>query len=108
MSKTPHSRAQTDLADLSVGVGDAVRLVMRKGLVAGMKTAATSYFAPLWPALAAAKLFAAASKLSFRPVTFAPGSSALESEQDAYLQQMAPLMEKRPWNSTTQGISTWC
>lgn len=92
---------QGELSDLSVGVGDAVRLVMKKGLMAGMRTAATTYFAPLWPALAATKLFAAASKLRFRPVTFAPGATALEPEQDAYLQQMAPLMEKRPKVSLT-------
>ncbi len=90
-----------ELSDLSVGVGDAVRLVMKKGLMAGMRTAATTYFAPLWPALAATKLFAAASKLRFRPVTFAPGAIALEPEQDAYLQQMAPLMQKRPKVSLT-------
>ncbi|MGB5622747.1 MAG: DUF748 domain-containing protein, partial [Gammaproteobacteria bacterium] len=92
---------QGELSDLSVGVGDAVRLVMKKGLMAGMRTAATTYFAPLWPALAATKLFAAASKLRFRPVTFAPGATALEPEQDAYLQQMAPLMQKRPKVSLT-------
>ena len=90
-----------DLDDLSVGVGDAVRLVMKKGLMAGMKSAATSYFAPLWPALAASKLFAAASKLSFRAVTFAPGADELGAEQDAYLQQMALLLEKRPKVSLT-------
>jgi hypothetical protein len=90
-----------ELSDLSVGVGDAVRLVMQKGLVAGMQAAATAYFAPLWPALAATKLFAAASKLSFTAVTFAPGDSALGTEQLAYLENMAVLLAKRPKVSLT-------
>ena len=90
-----------ELSDLSVGVGDAVRLVMRKGMVAGMQAAATAYFAPLWPALAASKLFAAASKLSFTAVTFAAGDSALGTEQLAYLENMAVLLAKRPKVSLT-------
>ena len=84
-----------DTADLSVGVGDAVRQVMNKGLMAGMKTAATTYFAPLWPALAVGKLFEVASALRFEPVTFPPGEAAVNAEQSTYLQEMAGLLAKR-------------
>lgn len=90
-----------DVSDLSVGVGDALRTVMQKGLMVGMRTAATTYFAPLWPALAATKLFAAASKLSFRPVVFPPGGTEMTAEQDAYAGQMAGLLAKRPKVSLT-------
>jgi hypothetical protein len=90
-----------DVSDLSVGFGDALRTVMQKGLMVGMRTAATTYFAPLWPALAATKLFAAASKLSFRPVIFPPGGADMTAEQDAYAGQMAGLLAKRPKVSLT-------
>lgn len=90
-----------DLSDLSVGFGDALRTVMQKGLMAGMRTAATTYFAPLWPALAATKLFAAASRLSFRPVVFAPGGAEMNADQLVYAGQMAGLLAKRPKVSLT-------
>lgn len=85
-----------DLDDLSVGVGHAVQIVIQKGLLAGMRTAATTYFAPLWPALAASKLFAAASKLRFQSVTFNAGEFELGIEQLTYIQNMAELLAKRP------------
>lgn len=87
---------QGDLADLSVGVGDAIRLVMKKGLVAGMQTAATTYFAPLWPALAATKLYSAASALRFQEVTFTASESYIDDKQRQYLKNMAGLLAKRP------------
>lgn len=90
-----------DVSDLSVGIGDALRQVMKKGLMAGMRTAATTYFAPLWPALAATKLFQAASKLSFRPVDFVAGEAALDAEKETYLQEMAGLLGRRPKVSLT-------
>jgi len=90
-----------DVSDLSVGIGDTLRQVMKKGLMAGMRTAATTYFAPLWPALAATKLFQAASKLSFRPVDFVAGEAALDAEKEAYLQEMAGLLGRRPKVSLT-------
>lgn len=90
-----------DVSDLSVGFGDALRTVMQKGLMVGMRTAATTYFAPLWPALAATKLFAAASKLSFRPVVFPPGGAEMTADQIAYAGQMADLLAKRPKVSLT-------
>jgi hypothetical protein len=85
-----------DLEDLSVGVGDAIRIVMQNGLMAGMQTAATTYFAPLWPALAASKLFSAASALRFQEVEFAPSSAALDGERLTYVHNMAELLVKRP------------
>jgi hypothetical protein len=90
-----------DLADLSVGVGDAIRIVMRKGLMAGMRTAATTYFAPLWPALAATKLFSAASALRFQEVEFAVNSAELSGERLTYVHNMAALLAKRPKVSMT-------
>ena len=85
-----------NLDDLSVGVGHAVQIVVKKGLLAGMQTAATTYFAPLWPALAASKLFAAASKLSFQAVTFNAGEVQPGAEQLTYIDNMAGLLAKRP------------
>ena len=85
-----------DLADLSVGVGDAIRIVMQKGLMAGMQTAATTYFAPLWPALAATKLFSAASALRFQEVEFVANSAELAGERLTYVRNMAALLSKRP------------
>lgn len=90
-----------DLADLSVGVGDAIRIVMQKGLVAGMQTAATTYFAPLWPALAATKLFSAASALRFEEVEFAVNSDQLSADYLDYVRNMAGLLAKRPKVSLT-------
>jgi hypothetical protein len=84
-----------DVADLSVGAGDAIRQVVNKGLMAGLKTAATTYFAPLWPALAVSKLFEVASALRFEPVIFPPGAAVVNAEQGAYLQEMAGLLAKR-------------
>ncbi len=84
-----------DVSDLSVGVGDALRIVMNKGLMAGMKTAATTYFAPLWPALAVGKLFEVASALRFESITFQPGETVPGPEAGAYLQEIAGLLASR-------------
>ncbi|MGB5249493.1 MAG: hypothetical protein WBO47_07715, partial [Gammaproteobacteria bacterium] len=84
-----------DVSDLSVGVGDALRIVMNKGLMAGMKTAATTYFAPLWPALAVGKLFEVASALRFESITFQPGETLPGPEAGAYLQEIAGLLASR-------------
>jgi len=86
---------QGQLAQLSVGMGDAIRLVVQKGLMAGLQTAATTYFAPLWPALAANKLFAVATQLKFEDITFTAAASELGGEQLEYISNMATLLAKR-------------
>jgi hypothetical protein len=86
---------QGDVDDLSVGVGDAMRRVLQKGLVSAMQSAATAYFAPLWPALAASKLLAMASRLDLRPVAFQPGLAALAPDQRAYVDEVANLLMRR-------------
>jgi hypothetical protein len=90
-----------ELDNLRAGIGDALRVVMNKGLQAGIKAAATAYFAPLWPALAASKLLEAASNLSFQPVEFVPGDAALGADQTAYLDQMQSMLLDRPKLSVT-------
>lgn len=84
-----------DVDDLSVGIGDAMRRVLQKGLVSAMQSAATAYFAPLWPALAASKLLEMASRLDLRPVAFQPGLAALAPDQRAYVDEVANLLMRQ-------------
>jgi outer membrane protein OmpA-like peptidoglycan-associated protein len=85
-----------DLADLSVGIGDALRKVWAKGLQVAMTHAATTFFAPILPVIAVSKLVGMANKIRFEPVAFPRGSAELAPDQSAYLEEMAGILNERP------------
>ncbi|MGI9264037.1 MAG: hypothetical protein ACR2QU_03845, partial [Gammaproteobacteria bacterium] len=94
-------------AELNTGFGDAFRQVMQKGIVTGVRTAATTIFAPLWPVLAVQKLWEKGREVHFKPVIFQPGSAELTPDQSDYLQEMAKIAEGRPKvNLSLCGIAT--
>ncbi len=96
-----------DLAELSTGFGDAFRQVMQKGIVTGIRTAATTVFAPLWPVLAVQKLWEKGRQLHFRPVIFEPGNAEMTPGQSDYLQEMAKIVDRRhKVNLSICGIAT--
>jgi hypothetical protein len=96
-----------DLADLSVGIGDALRTVWAKGLQVAMTHAATTFFAPILPVVAVSKLVGMANKVRFEPVAFARGSAELPADQSAYLKEMADILNSRPdVDVTLCGVAT--
>jgi hypothetical protein len=98
---------QGDLAELSTGFGDAFRQVMQKGIVTGVRTAATTIFAPLWPVLAVQKLWEKGRQLHFKPIIFQPGGVEMTPGQSDYLKEMAKIAEGRPKvNLSLCGIAT--
>jgi hypothetical protein len=96
-----------DLTELSTGFGDAFRQVMQKGMVTGIRTAATMVFAPLWPVLAVQQLWQKGRQLHFQPVIFPAGSAEITAGQSDYLQEMAGIAVDRPKvNLSLCGIAT--
>lgn len=85
-----------DLSELSADFGHALRIVLNKGIMVGVRTAATTFFAPLWPVLAAEKVVGAMTKLKFKAVEFVPGGTDMTAEGAAYLDELAGLVGERP------------
>jgi hypothetical protein len=85
-----------DLSELSADFGHALRIVLNKGIMVGVRTAATTFFAPLWPVLAAEKVVGAMTKLKFKAVEFLPGGTDMNVEGAAYLDELAGLVSERP------------
>jgi hypothetical protein len=85
-----------NINEMKAGLGHALRIVLNKGVMVGVRTAATTMFAPLWPALAVSKLVDVASAARFKPVTFAAGDAALAGDQLSYLSDVAKLLADRP------------
>jgi hypothetical protein len=85
-----------DLSELSADFGHALRIVLNKGVMLGVRTAASTFFAPLWPVLAAEKVVGAMNKLRFKPVEFVPGQGEVAPAGIAYLDELAGLIGQRP------------
>jgi hypothetical protein len=85
-----------DLSELSADFGHALRIVLNKGVMLGVRTAATTFFAPLWPVLAAEKVVGALNKLRFNPVEFIAGQGQMAPAGVAYLDELAGLIGQRP------------
>ena len=85
-----------NIDEMKLGLGDAFRTVLRKGLVTGIRTAATTMFAPLWPVLAVSKLVDVAGAAKFKAVTFPAGDASLAADQTSYLSDVAKLLADRP------------
>jgi hypothetical protein len=85
-----------DIDEMKLGLGDAFRTVLRKGLVTGIRTAATTMFAPLWPVLAVSKMVDVGGAARFKAVTFPAGDASLAADQTSYLSDVAKLLADRP------------
>lgn len=85
-----------NLDEMKLGLGHAFRTVLRKGLMTGIRTAATTMFAPLWPALAVSRLVDVATAAKFKAVIFPAGEGSFAGDQMSYLSDIAGLLAERP------------
>jgi Domain of Unknown Function (DUF748) len=84
-----------DLANLNVGLGDAIRQATLNGTTRALKAGAVAYFAPVGAVVVAGKMAKQATAVRFEPVAFEPGDGELSSGAKGLLDEMARLLRDR-------------